>query len=79
MMSYFICLEELIMQFILRADIKIDMTRPLEELKQLILTVSLTQPDQFHFFKELDLWIGETIAKIEEAQKKEITEIKESD
>jgi hypothetical protein len=66
------------MQFIPTADIKIDMTKPLDEVKQIILTISVSQPDQFHFFKELDLWMGETIAKIEEGQKKVATENKDS-
>jgi hypothetical protein len=66
------------MQFLPTADIKIDMTKPLDEVKQIILTVSLGQPDQFQFFKELDLWMGETIAKIEDGQKKVLAENKDS-
>jgi hypothetical protein len=66
------------MQFVPTADIKIDMTRPLDEVKQIILTISLSQPDQFQFFKELDLWMGETIAKIEDGQKKVDAENKDS-
>jgi hypothetical protein len=66
------------MQFLPTAEIKIDMTKPLDEVKQVILAVSLGQPDQFQFFKDLDLWMGETIAKIEEGQKKVATENKDS-
>ncbi|WP_274362766.1 hypothetical protein [Paenibacillus thermotolerans] len=58
------------MQFIPFAKVELDLTKPLEETKQLILTLSLSQPNQYEFFKQLDLWMGETITKIEEVKNK---------
>jgi hypothetical protein len=54
------------MQYIPTAEVKIDLTRALPEVQELILMVSLTQPNQHEFFKALDLWMGESLGKIEE-------------
>jgi hypothetical protein len=66
------------MQYIPTADIKIDLTKAQSEIQQLILMVSLSQPNQYEFFKDLDLWMGESMAKIEEGVKKVNEENKES-
>ncbi|MCU6797988.1 hypothetical protein OB236_38275 [Paenibacillus sp. WQ 127069] len=54
-------------QYTPKADIVIDLTRPVEELQQVILLATYG-PEQHELLKQLDLWLGETLSKIEEAK-----------
>lgn len=50
-----------------KAEIEIDLTRPVEELQQVILLVTYG-PGQHDLLKQMDLWLGETLSKIEDAK-----------
>jgi hypothetical protein len=53
-----------------KAEIEIDLTRPVEELQQIILLATYG-PEQHEMLKQMDLWLGETLIKIEEAKNAE--------
>jgi hypothetical protein len=47
----------------------LDSTKPVEELKALIVTMANGHPGkQLDIFKQLEMWLGETITNIEKQQ-----------
>jgi hypothetical protein len=54
-------------KYIPKAEIEIDLTRPVEELHQVILLATYG-PEQYELLKQLDLMLGETLSRIEEAK-----------
>lgn len=56
------------MKFTPTARLEVDLTQPVEEIKECILALMNTRPgQQIQILKEIDIFIGETLVALEKA------------